>query len=489
MQAIPPTNMMLILQRYRWLRLLAFLNLTKLAILFLTLGSVTPFMLGCRFLDPMVSSSTTHLYGCQNTPSLTFSHSDSPASRRRWLQTSISSVSHATPLLVPQDPAAASEPATNELPSFLRDYAKLGPLGSKKVFENKTTGLSLMDLARRLTNDLERGAHGTGGYFLTGDLSTDIFRDDCVFEDPTNRVASLSQYQKALSVLFDPDRSSIEIVDPLVVNDEEGTISGRLRSRGYLRLPWNPYISTYETTIRYTIDPETGLIARQDQSWSKSSSQALRESFTPSWVEPPPKSHRMVPSDEPIAITNLFNRLNGRRPSEFSAQERAEIDKLIEEIVESQKKSPPGASATVTNSLSGTWILAYLQPGPDGAGIDRRIPFPDFAFNDNYQVFSLEGGNQGGSVTNIGQLLGPLINVQVAGSLQKSTPSIPFQRYEANIEGGKMCFASHEPTVHCWIDLPMIQGQGLFDSLYLGDRLRIGQNLNGGGARVVQLRL
>ena len=46
----------------------------------------------------------------------------------------------------------------------------------------------------------------------------DTFSDtkECyIFEDPTNRVASLSQYQKALTVLFDPDRSSIEIIDPL----------------------------------------------------------------------------------------------------------------------------------------------------------------------------------------------------------------------------------------------------------------------------------
>ena len=34
-----------------------------------------------------------------------------------------------------------------------------------------------------------------------------------------------------------------------------------------------------------------------------------------------------------------------------------------------------------------------------------------------------------------------------------------------------------------------IQGVGLFDGLYLDKRLRIGQNLNGGGARIVQVRV
>ena len=38
--------------------------------------------------------------------------------------------------------------------------------------------------------------------------------------------------------------------------------------------------------------------------------------------------------------------------------------------------------------------------------------------------------------------------------------------------------------------LPLpIRGEGIFDSVYLGKRLRIGQNINGGGARVVQIKL
>ena len=35
---------------------------------------------------------------------------------------------------------------------------------------------------------------------------------------------------------------------------------------------------------------------------------------------------------------------------------------------------------------------------------------------------------------------------------------------------------------------PYSLGEGLFDGVYLDDRLRVGQNLNGGGARIVQVR-
>ena len=55
------------------------------------------------------------------------------------------------------------------------------------------------------------------------------------------------------------------------------------------------------------------------------------------------------------------------------------------------------------------WKLAYLQPGPNGAGVDRRIPFPELPFNDSYQQFGVD------SVVNIGELLGPSLEVRVGG--------------------------------------------------------------------------
>jgi hypothetical protein len=128
--------------------------------------------------------------------------------------------------------------------------------------------------------------------------------------------------------------------------------------------------------------------------------------------------------------------------------------------------------------LPGKWILAYLQPGPNGETIDRRIPFPDFAFNDNFQAFTTN------TVINTGELFGPWAYVNVSGSLQEYDPitnQVP-KRLRANIEAGKLC------ARQMCLDLP-IRGEGLFDSLYLGERLRIGQNINGGGARIVQIRI
>ena len=54
--------------------------------------------------------------------------------------------------------------------------------------------------------------------------------------------------------------------------------------------------------------------------------------------------------------------------------------------------------------------------------------------------------------------------------------------FVADIDAGALCAGSG-----C-LPLP-ISGEGLFDGLYLDETLRIGQNLNGGGARVVQVKV
>lgn len=393
---------------------------------------------------------------------LSYAWTFSPLSRRDWIGSAT----------IGAWVASAPAEALDELPESLRPFTNLAPglVTTKTGTDLKTTNLPLTDLAKRLEHDLVFGSNETGGYFLTGDLSQDIFRDDCVFSDPTNSVNDLARYQSALRILFDPDTSVVQLLGSLQIDGR--TLTGRIRSRGYLQLPWHPYVTAYESKIIYTIDDD-GLIARQDQSWSKPADTALRETFTPSLFTPGPKSTLSKPTNEPAVVTRLFEQINGRRPTEYSEDERIEIASMIDEICAQSWDWK-------TSELPGTWILTYLQPGPTGIGIDRRIPFPEFDFNDNYQIFTED------SVVNIGELFGPLANVKVSGGLKeadervKTTP----KGFVANIDAGKLCIASSN---NC-IPLP-ITGEGIFDGMYLGPRLRIGQNVNGGGARVVQVRI
>ncbi|EJK52722.1 hypothetical protein THAOC_27976 [Thalassiosira oceanica] len=352
----------------------------------------------------------------------------------------------------------------------VREYTALAPLGRPSTTGDKCTGLSLSQLSERLTNDLQSGSTGRGGYFISGDISADIFRDDCAFVDPTNSVSSLSRYRNALAILFDPQSSFVELLAPLEVDETHNQISANIRSGGVLQLPWGPRIAPYESKIVYTVD-QNGLIESQYQEWSISAAEALRETFS---LNSAPYSAIARPKDEPVEVTELFNLVNARRTDSYSQEERYRIASLIDSVACARYPWARG-------ELAGTWALVYLQPGPDGGTIDRRIPFPDLPFNNNYQIFGDE------SVTNVGELLGPALKVRVSGSLREedttslSTP----KRFRAEIEGGGLCVG--EDGGGC-LPLP-IRGEGIFDGVYLGKRLRIGQNINGGGARVVQVRV
>jgi len=113
----------------------------------------------------------------------------------------------------------------------LRKFSALAPLGAPTSTGEKSNGQSIFSLATALTNDLLYGHTGLGPYFLSGDIDTRIFSDSCRFLDPTNDVSSLSRYQKALSILFNPERSTLRLLAPLSVDPASSTITARLESQ------------------------------------------------------------------------------------------------------------------------------------------------------------------------------------------------------------------------------------------------------------------
>lgn len=68
---------------------------------------------------------------------------------------------------------------------------------------------------------------------------------------------------------------------------------------------------------------------------------------------------------EPEAVRQLFALVEGRRAQQWRLEERAQVDRLIEEVVALQ-------APWRREDLRGRWKLTYLQPGPDGGGVDRR---------------------------------------------------------------------------------------------------------------------
>ena len=155
--------------------------------------------------------------------------------------------------------------------------------GGKRRVGRETT---LEELRTTLARDV-----GVEAYFVTGRLTEAAFAEDCRFVDPTTDVKGLRRYLNALGALFDPQRSSVELLGELEARetaDGGGEIRGTYALEGYLRLPWRPKVPRYEGRITWTVAPNdgganAGLIVEQRQTWSVSGFDALRETFTPSF--------------------------------------------------------------------------------------------------------------------------------------------------------------------------------------------------------------
>ena len=163
---------------------------------------------------------------------------------------------------------------------------QLAPLGKPtRIGNEKRTDASIEEIKEILRRDLqpvEKNADGTfrGAYFVTGNVTPEIFEDDCRFIDPTNTTKSLSKYVNALKILFDPENSSVDLRS-IEVKDEN-TIVGIYDCEGYLKLPWHPRVKPYTGTVTWKTS-KNGLIESQTQEWSGvSAAGAIMESFTPS---------------------------------------------------------------------------------------------------------------------------------------------------------------------------------------------------------------
>lgn len=162
--------------------------------------------------------------------------------------------------------------AVSPLPASALPLAPLGAV--KAVGGAKRVGLSADEVAAILKEDLV-----TGQYFVTGNLTREVFDDNCRFKDPTNDVRGLSRYLTALGLLFDPKDSEVKLTNIEVTSPTTIETDGTLR--GYLRFPWHPRVDPYAFHTTYTLDPETKLVVDQSQTWSISGARAIAETFTP----------------------------------------------------------------------------------------------------------------------------------------------------------------------------------------------------------------
>ncbi|QDZ24274.1 hypothetical protein A3770_13p67920 [Chloropicon primus] len=156
----------------------------------------------------------------------------------------------------------------------------LAPLGKALTDrEGKRVGLPVEEVKAILERGLREGQ-----YFVNPEgLPNQIFDDNARFKDPTNDVVGLSRYEKALGLLFDKERSKVELLDIEVTSP--GEIRARYRLGGYLKFAWNPCVRPYEGVVRYGLGKD-GLVVSQEQEWSISGAEALKETFSACEVPP-----------------------------------------------------------------------------------------------------------------------------------------------------------------------------------------------------------
>ncbi|PXF43764.1 hypothetical protein BWQ96_06496 [Gracilariopsis chorda] len=104
-------------------------------------------------------------------------------------------------------------------------------------------------------------------YYITGRLTTEIYRDDCLFDgpDPDVPVRGLQKYTSATAGLFCRRLSNVQLIHIQVL--DQNRISAEWRLEGALNLPWKPTIKPYTGCTIYTFDQQR-LVKSHVETWS-----------------------------------------------------------------------------------------------------------------------------------------------------------------------------------------------------------------------------
>lgn len=121
-------------------------------------------------------------------------------------------------------------------------------------------------------------------YYITGNLSKDIYAPDCLFIDPTTRVKGVKQYSNAVASLFEPAKSKADLISLGVEN--ERTLKLRWRLEGALKVPGSPRIKPYTGTTLYRMN-SAGLIQEHLEEWDISALDAFVSCLFPSFGAAP----------------------------------------------------------------------------------------------------------------------------------------------------------------------------------------------------------
>jgi hypothetical protein len=159
------------------------------------------------------------------------------------------------------------------------------PAGTnKKTNSIKHKGMLLSELKDYVLQDWKPQTDGKG-YYVTGKLTTAVYRDDCLFlgPDPDLPIRGLRKYVGVAAHLFDFDTSRA-ILHSLEINNDDQILIANWTMSGILRLPWKPSLPTFSGQTIYYVD-EDGLISCHEESWDCSVLRAFCHTLLPDLAE------------------------------------------------------------------------------------------------------------------------------------------------------------------------------------------------------------
>lgn len=123
------------------------------------------------------------------------------------------------------------------------------------------------------------------GYYVTGNITSTIYKDDCVFDgpDPDMPVQGLRKFALTLAQLFVHSESHSELLRPLEIDPRNHTITAYWRISGRLNLPWKPSVKPWAGSTLYSIDPNDGLVERHVEQWDISVHEPFAHTLFP-WM-------------------------------------------------------------------------------------------------------------------------------------------------------------------------------------------------------------
>jgi hypothetical protein len=163
----------------------------------------------------------------------------------------------------------------------------------------KRRGLPMEDIRKFIEADWNGRSNGKG-YYITGKLSKEIYRDDCYFDgpDPDMPVRGLRKYVSSTSQLFDKKKSRADVIS-IQTDESLRMIRVCWRLEGILNLPWHPTMKPWTGSTTYHIDDD-GLVDKHVESWDISVLDAFISTLFPSLNYGAPPAPPIVAHESPL---------------------------------------------------------------------------------------------------------------------------------------------------------------------------------------------